>query len=333
MGASSVKPTRRPFPALSIELIVAAEAGDTAQVQTLLAAKAPVDTRIGSRCMTALLYAARYGHSAPMDLLLAAKAPVDQADYYGRTSIGYASGNGHSAVVELLLAAKAPVDHTSNLGHTSLMCASLGGHSAVVELLLAATAKVDRTDKDGKTARMYATEKGHSELAEALESRSQLTPLMLAVVLQNPQEIKALLHEGADPTCTVQLPSDIQSAYSLATNDPPRTWFSTTCSDTVDLIESSLTWSVESHYLFPPGFRCGVKHVCGLAVALDRADLQLSNPVWMVIISHLPRDWWSRPGVSLRSKSAPSPTEEDGINISHPGVFGCGRGLLSWWRK
>ena len=121
--------------------------------------------------------------------------------------------------------------------------------------------------------------------------QQQLTPLMLAVVLQSPQEIKALLHEGADPTCTVQLPSGTQTAHSLAMNDPPRTWFSTTCLDTVELIERSLTWSVESHYLFPPGFRRGAKHVCGLKVALDRADHQLSNPVWMIIISHLPRTW------------------------------------------
>ena len=128
-------------------------------------------------------------------------------------------------------------------------------------------------------------------VAEMLESWFKLTPLMVAVVLQSPQEIKALLHEGADPTCTVQLPSSTQTAYSLAMNDPPRTWFSTTCSDTVDLVESSLTWSVESHYLFSPGFRRGVKHVCGLKLALDQADHQLSNPMWMIIISHLPRNW------------------------------------------
>ena len=114
---------------------------------------------------------------------------------------------------------------------------------------------------------------------------------MVAVVLQSPQEIKALLHAGADPTCTVQLPNGIQTAHSLATNEPPRTWFATICPDTVDLVESSLNWSVKSHYLFPPGFRRGVKHVCGLKVALDRADHQLSNPVWMMIISQLPRNW------------------------------------------
>ena len=118
---------------------------------------------------------------------------------------------------------------------------------------------------------------------------------MRAVLSQSPREMKLLLHEGADPTRTVQLPSGIQTAHSLAINDPPRTWFrtlgGTICSDTVGLIESSFTWSVESHYLFPPGFRRGVRHVCGLKVALDRADHQLSNQVWMIIIAYLSRDW------------------------------------------
>ena len=39
---------------------------------------------------------------------------------------------------------------------------------------------------------------------------------MVDVVLQRPQEIKALLHAGADPTRTVQLPNGVQSAHSLA---------------------------------------------------------------------------------------------------------------------
>ena len=51
------------------------------------------------------------------------------------------------------------------------------------------------------------------------------------------------------------------------------------------------TWSLETHYLFPPGFRCGVKHVCGLKVGLDRAGRQLPNSLWMIIITYLPRDW------------------------------------------
>ena len=198
---------------------------------------------------------------------------------------------GDTAQVQTLLAAKANVDQANKWGTTALMYMSAYGHSASVELLLAAKANVDQADNDGNTSLVFASGGGHSEVHKLLKSWSQLTPLMRTVVTQSPQEIKALLHEGADPTCTVQLPSGVQTAHSLATNDPPRTWFATTCSDTVELIERSLTWSIESHYLFPPSFRHGVKHVCGLKVALDRADHQLSNPVWMIIISYLPRNW------------------------------------------
>ena len=314
MGGSSSK-------ALGEDLRSAANAGDTAQVQTLLAAKAKVD-HTDKHGGTALMKASIEGHISPMETLLAAKANVNQANKHGCTSLVMASGEGQSAPMELLVAAKANVDHTEKHGRTSLMLASgnsemvefllavkanvdhtdnsgnsalmyasisIEGHIAPVETLLAAKANVNQANEYGHTARIWASTSGHSELAELLESWSQLTPLMRAVVTQSPQEIKALLHEGADPTCAVQLPSGIRTAHSLAINDPPRTWFSTTCSDTVDLIESSLTWSVESHNLFSPGFRRGVKHVCGLKVALDRADHQLSNSVWMMIIAYLPR--------------------------------------------
>ena len=283
MGGSASK-------ALGKDLIAAAAAGDTAQVQTLLAAKAPVD-HANTYGYTSLMYASDYGHSALVETLLAAKAPVNQADKRGYTSLMEASRNGRSALMELLLTAKANVDQADKLGRTALTLASMRGHSEPVELLLTAKANADQTDNVGQTALDWARKEGNIELANLLDFWSQLTPLMVAVVLQSPQEIKALLHEGADPTCTVQLPSGTQTAHSLAMNDPPRTWFSTTCSDTAELIESSLTWSVESHYLFPPGFRRGVRNVCGLKVALDRAEHQLSNPVWMIIIAYLPRNW------------------------------------------
>ena len=237
-----------------------------------------------------LIDAAYEGDTAQVQTLLAAKAPVDHTDTSGNTSLSLASYQGHNAPVETLLAAKANVNHAGT-PHAPLTYASMRGHIAPVETLLAAKANIDHGDTHGWTALTWASREGHNEVVELLESWSQLTPLMVAVVLQSPQEIKALLHEGADPTCTVQLPSGIQTAHSLARNDPPRTWFSTTCLDTVELIESSLTWSVESHYLFPPGFRQGMKHVCGLKVALDRADHQLSNQVWMIIIEYLPRNW------------------------------------------
>ena len=175
-----------------------------------------------------------------MELLLAAKAPVDQANKNGRTSLLLASMNGHSAPVQLLLADKANVYQADKHGRTSLIRASMNGHNGLVETLLAAKAPVDHTDKYGNTSlsHIYPGMGGNREVRDLLESWSQLTPLMRAVVTQSPQEMKALLHEGADPTCTVQLLSGTQTAHSLAMSDPPRTWFSTTCSDTVELISS-----------------------------------------------------------------------------------------------
>ena len=144
-----------------------------------------------------------------MELLLAAKANVHHADKLGTTSLIAASGGGYRALVETLLAAKANVDQTDKNGATALMYASVQGHIAPVETLLAAKAPIGQTSNDGWTFLMYASGEGHSELAELLESWPQLTPLMMAVVLQSPQEVKALLHAGADPACTVQLPSSI----------------------------------------------------------------------------------------------------------------------------
>ena len=53
------------------DLFDAASTGDTAQVQTLLAAKAPV-VQTDHRAHTALILASMEGHSAPTELLLAA---------------------------------------------------------------------------------------------------------------------------------------------------------------------------------------------------------------------------------------------------------------------
>ena len=356
MGGSESK-------ALGKEVGRAAYDGDTAQVQALLAAKAPID-QANQDGNTPLMHTSWFGHIAPMELLLAAKARVDRSNKEGVTSLMASSKSAQSTAMELLLAAKAPVDQTNKYGETSLMLASMNGIIAPIELLLAAKARVDHSNKKGSTSLMNAIENGsiapmelllaanapvdqtnkhgetalilasrfndiapvalllaaranvhhtdktgctaldcssrlqsefeHIEHCELLESWSLLTPLMLAVVFQqSPQEIKALLHGGADPSYAVQLPSGTQTAYTLALGGTICSDFalSTICCDTIELFESSLTWSVESHNLFPPGFRRGVRRVCGLKAALDQADRQLSNQVWMIVIAHLPRNW------------------------------------------
>merc|ERR1740117_2235599 len=105
-----------------------------------------------------------------------------------------------TAQVQKLLAAKAPVDYTDKFGRTALIAASQCpnmagasqyGHIAPVEVLLVAKANVDLTEQRGRTALVYASRNNlNIGLAELLESWPQLTPLMLAVVLQRPHEIK-----------------------------------------------------------------------------------------------------------------------------------------------
>ena len=56
-------------------------------------------------------------------------------------------------------------------------------------------------------------------------------------------------------------------------------------------------WSpndLAAHYLFPPGLRKGIKCVLfRLRVGLNKAKphMRLSNELWLMVISKLPRDW------------------------------------------
>ena len=116
---------------------------------------------------------------------------------------------------------------------------------------------------------------------------------------------RELLHEGADPAHTVKLSSGYQSAWSLAQNDPACTWcecsaqFSLpkrSCEETIQLIQSSLNWKAEHevHWLFPPGFRRGVRHLLALRQANRLSENKLCQQplsIWMLIIINLPRHW------------------------------------------
>ena len=53
-----------------------------------------------------------------------------------------------------------------------------------------------------------------------------------------------------------------------------------------------MKWAPELHHLFPPSFQHGVKHLFGVKVALDADDDRgFPEPIWMMIISFLLRDW------------------------------------------
>lgn len=83
-----------------------------------------------------LLDAAEAGDSAALEGVLASGADADAADPFGRTALMLAAAGGHDDVIRSLLAAGADVHARSQTGWTALMFAADGAPSATTPLLL-----------------------------------------------------------------------------------------------------------------------------------------------------------------------------------------------------
>ena len=150
------------------------------------------------------------------------------------------------------------------------------------------------------------------------------TPLMHAAADRRAADVERLLHQGADPTVSVTHKGRTDTALTLATTEQGEHADSSSssssdsgsgsdsdssdsaaprkrevCQATVELIMGALEpWSPESHHLFPPAFRRGVRHVLGLMMALNAqrqavGKAQVRVELWHQIIAHLPREWGS----------------------------------------
>lgn len=197
---------RQDIPAMNEQLIAAAERGDTAAVQRLLAAGAAINAQ-DARGRTAALAATHGNHAATVQALIAAGADINIRDNrsdnvllyagaeglleivrlaiaagadpaltnrFGGTALIPAAERGHGAVVrELLVNSKVDVNHVNNLGWTALLEAIIlsdGGpaHQRIVALLIAHKADVNLADKDGVTPLAHARRRGYSAIADML---------------------------------------------------------------------------------------------------------------------------------------------------------------------
>jgi ankyrin repeat protein len=164
---------------MSQELFAAAQAGDAAQVKTLLeggAAHAATD-EAGE---TALMHAAHHGHVAVVETLIAAGADVNAKSPQGWTALAKAAYNGETErgyveVIETLHEAGAALDERIFFGITPLMLAAGGGDAAVVEWLINNGADVLATNEGGRTARLMANDKFYVDVINLLtEAERQL---------------------------------------------------------------------------------------------------------------------------------------------------------------
>lgn len=159
-------------------LITASEKGDTATVQSYLAAHwSTSDINAKHKGKTALTTAAENGHLDIVRLLLDSGAKVNAKANWAVTALMKAATNGHFEIAKLLLAKKADVNALANGRITALMEAATNGHIRVVELLLASNADVHVKNKQGDTARMAANWNAHDNIMDLLQSAEDKSSL------------------------------------------------------------------------------------------------------------------------------------------------------------
>ena len=187
-------------------LISAAEAGDVARVQSLLAQGASVKAR-DARGRTALLaathanrveaarlliaagadvnakddlqdsaylYAGAAGRLEILRLTLAAGADLGSTNRYGGTALIPACHYGHVETVRELLKTKIDIDHVNRLGWTALLEAVILGDGGptyvqIVRLLVDHRANVNIADREGTSPLAHAKRRGFREIAQILE--------------------------------------------------------------------------------------------------------------------------------------------------------------------
>lgn len=168
-------------------LCSAVQSGQLKIVQMLLAAGAKVDFKDG-KGRTVLNYAIGISPEIFQALLDAGTDPNTE-DSEGRTPLSYAVERDSSQVVKLLLAAKA--DPNGGRKDDPLLAAVAKNNSAVAEMLLQGGANPNAIGS------AFFSETGRG--ASIWNQRSHLTPLWLAVYLNEPLMAQLLLKYKADP--------------------------------------------------------------------------------------------------------------------------------------
>jgi ankyrin repeat protein len=191
-------------------LIAAAERGDLAEVERLLAAGAGVAARDG-RGRTALLAATHGDHPAVAARLIAAGADVNARDAMQDSPFLYAGAEGRLEILRLTLASGADLASVNRYGGTALIPAAHHGHVEVVRELLRTEIDIDHVNRLGWTALLEAVILGdggprHAVIVQLLVDagarldlgdRDGVTPLAHARRMDQAQVVRILTEAGA----------------------------------------------------------------------------------------------------------------------------------------
>jgi ankyrin repeat protein len=118
---------------------------------------------------TPLILAARAGDVADVEKLLKENnEDINWKMQWGLTALMWAADQGHVSVVKLLLEKGAKVNVQCEDGLTALMFAAREGRTDTVKILLESKAQIMIKDPNGKTAEVLARENGHNALARLI---------------------------------------------------------------------------------------------------------------------------------------------------------------------
>jgi len=177
-------------------LAIASEKNFPSVVEVLLANKADMNAPSGN---PPLSRASVGGYAKIVAMLLAAGANPDAEDSSGVTPLGCAAGNGSSETVKLLLDAKA--DPNGGKVDAPLLCAICKQDAVSAELLLQAGANPNAAGGINMSLK--------DDTAYFLNQRGHLTPLWLAIYMNQLPMVNLLLKFKADPndsqTCGLPL--------------------------------------------------------------------------------------------------------------------------------
>lgn len=117
-----------------------------------------------------LLKAAEAGNTARIEALLAGGVDVNGRDKRGFTPLMYAAANDRIPAIELLIRRGADVNAQSDIGETALICAIRYGRGKpeTLKTLIDAGANVNVVMKDGGNALSWARRKNRSEAVALL---------------------------------------------------------------------------------------------------------------------------------------------------------------------
>ena len=154
-----------------------------------------------------LIVAADRGDTLLVEQLLEKGAKVDATTWEGVTALMYAAQNGNVPMVRLLLESGASPDLKSVNGFTALVTAIRSGQFEAAEQLLRSGANIDLADNRGITPLMHAIAVDSFYLADLLlyyeadfqlKSHEDIDALMLAAYLGRYETTVTLLELGAD---------------------------------------------------------------------------------------------------------------------------------------